>query len=177
MNLADRLPNREDAFRVYAVIIVLFYSWTIITTLKDLSSNWLFYLNLADIVALFAYSFVGAFLESLISIIALLLLGFIFPRKWFSENFVLYGSILSLALAGSLVYLYSQTLSYGILDKAGLWTVAFLGTVTVLILLSKIFPFIDVVIQSMAERFVVFLYIYLPISAISILIVILRNIN
>lgn len=162
---------------MYAVIVVLFYSWTIVASFKDLSANWLFYFNLADMAALFAYSITGAFLESLVWILALLLLGFILPHKWFSENFTLYGSILSLALAGSLIHLYSQTLTYGILDKLGVWAAAFWGAVAALVALSKMLPIIGGVIQSIAERCVIFLYIYLPLSAISLLIVIIRNIN
>lgn len=177
MILLIRLPKKENIVQVYAVIVVLFYSWTIITSFKDLSTNWLLYFNIADMVSLFAYSLIGAFLESLVSIFALLLIGFILPFRRFNENFVLYGSILSFALAGSLIHLYSQTLTFGILDKVGIWAAVFLGTVIALMSLGKIFPVIGRIVQSIAERLVVFLYIYLPLTAISILIVLVRNIN
>lgn len=175
MNLTGRFPKREHILHVYALVVTLLYSWTIFTSLEDFTTNWGLFLGLTDILGITAYILAGAFLESLLLLAVLLLIAFILPKKIFAEKFVLLGSILAITLIGSLIYLYTQTLTYGILDHTADWAKAFLGGSAVLVMAGEAVPFFRKTIELLAERCIAFLYFYIPVSILSILFILARN--
>lgn len=173
----SRLPSKENTLQLFGVIVTLFYSYTILSSLMDFSKNWVLYLNIGDLVGIFAYILAGTFLECLLLLGVLVLIAFILPSKLLADKFTIYGTVLVISLTGSLIYLYSQASAYDILAKSYLWFRAFASGSVILLVLTELFPFIRRTISFLSERFVVFLYIYIPLSIISIFIVILRNLS
>lgn len=175
MIFTGRFPKKEHIVQVYAVAVTLLYSWAVFASLKDFTTNWGLFLGLADILGITAYVLAGALLESLLLLAALLLIAFILPKKLFAEKFVLYGSILAIALTGSLMYLYTQIPTSDIIDHITDWATAFLGGTAVLVIIGETVPFVRKAFELLAERCVAFLYIYLPVSILSILLILARN--
>lgn len=153
---------------VYSVGVVILYTYTIINSIYDFS-GWALFMGVPDITGLFAYAISGAFLESLIFIALLLVLNLILPKKLTAGKFVLHGTILAVTFLGSLL------LRYVIGTEAALKF--FAVSLLVFVLLGERFGAVRAVFENIADRCVIFLYVYLPFSFISLLIVIIRNVG
>jgi hypothetical protein len=175
--LMKRLPKREQIISVYAVGVTILYFWATLNAIKDLLSNWSLYLSVSEILGLFSYIMAGTFLESLLLIFVLLLISFILPQKIFAEKFVVRGSILTITFLSSIIYLYQLTLTFGILENINKWGIFFVSVTFILALLGELSQFFARIVESIADRCIVFLYIYLPISLISIIVIFARNVS
>ncbi|MBE0670164.1 MAG: hypothetical protein IH588_06230 [Anaerolineales bacterium] len=174
--MLKRFPKIGQILPVYAVGVTTVFSWAIITTVKEIFSNWSLYFGVADILSLFAYVMVGAFLESLLLIFFLLMIGFVLPRKIFLDKFVLRGTVLIISFLVTIMYYYTQTPMGEALENTSKLGIFFILTL-ILMTLGESIPIVDKFVNSMANRFVIFLYIYLPVSFISILTIIFRNLG
>lgn len=139
-------------------------------------SNWSLYFNITDILGSFSYVMAGAFLESLLLILFLLVIVFILPRKLFLDKFVFRGTALVISLLATLMYYYTQTPMGDALENMDKLGVFFL-LVFVPIVLGELIQVVDRFVKFIADSCIVFLYIYLPISFISILTIIFRNLG
>ncbi len=174
--MLKRLPKIDQIIPVYAVGVTLLFSWAVINTTKDVISKWGLYFGVADILSLFAYVMAGAFLESLLLISFLLMISFILPQKLFVDKFVLRGTVLIISFLVTIMYYYTQTPMGEALantDKLGIFFILIL----ILMALGESIPIVDKFVKSIADRCVIFLYIYLPVSFVSILIIIFRNLG
>ncbi len=174
--LLNRLPKIEQITPVYSVGVTILFSWAIVTTIEVAINNWALYFGVADILSLFAYVMVGAFLESLLLISSLLMLSFILPQKIFGIKFVLRGTILTITFLGFIMYYYTQTPMGEALANINKWGMFFVITF-VLLAIGESIKIVERFVRLMADRFIVFLYIYLPISFASIVIIIVRNLG
>ncbi|MBI3153687.1 MAG: hypothetical protein HYZ21_16275 [Chloroflexi bacterium] len=177
MALLKRFPKRDQTISVYAVGVAILFSWAIITTFNVVINQWGLYLDITEIFGLFAYIMAGAFVESLLLIASLLLFGFILPQKLFLDKFVLRGTILTITFLGSIMYLYAQTTTFEVLANINTWGIFFAICTVILLLLGEVSQFVARVVETMADRCIVFLYIYLPASFISYIIIFVRNLG
>lgn len=177
MSLLKRFPEKGQMVSVYAVGATILYSWAFFNAIQEFAKNWSLHLNISEILGLFSYTMAGTFLESVLFFLVLLLISFILPKKIFSDKFILRGTILTITFLGSIIYLYTQTFTYGLLDNIGKWGVFFASFTFLLILLGEVNEFAARVIQSIADRCTVFLYVYLPISFISMIVIFIRNVS
>src|SRR5688572_21639703 len=102
-----RIPPKEEILPVYAVIVLLIYGWTLYKFNYNLP-GWLGFLNFFEILAIFAYSMAVNFLESLIFLLVILVIGFFLPRSWFSDFFIARGAAFSIIVLGLVQYLAVQ---------------------------------------------------------------------
>lgn len=174
--MLKRLPKTDQILPVYAVGVTFVFSWTIITAIKEMLSNWSLYFNVTNILGLFAYEMAGAFLESLLLIIFLLMIGFILPRKLFLDKFVYRGTSLVISVLVTLMYYYTQTPVGDALKNMNRLGVFFVF-IFAFIVLGELFQVVDRSVKFIADSCIIFLYIYLPISFISILTIIFRNLG
>lgn len=172
-----RLPHKNQILPVYAVGVTILYTWTIIITLRDTLFNWVLYFNSVEILILFAYLMVGALLESLCLIVALTIIGWALPRNIFSEKFVSRGVILTSTFLCSIMYYYTQTPLGEALMDIYKWGIFFAGSTFIFILIAEFFRPVERVLELIADRSQIFLYIYLPISFLSIIVIVIRNIG
>src|SRR5512140_447536 len=100
----SKIPTWQQIVPVYAVIVLVIYTWTILWFFWKLPS-WTFFLNVGEMLTMLAYSLATNFAESLLVLCGPLVLGLVLPRKWFSEVFVARGAALSLAGLGYMMFL------------------------------------------------------------------------
>ncbi len=177
MLLLNRIPKKEQIIPVYSVGVTILYFWAILNAIRDLIRNWSLYLSVSEMLGLFSYIMAGTFLESLLLILVLLVVSFILPPTIFADKFVLRGTILTITLLGSIVYLYQLTLTFGILENIGKYIVFFMSFTCIFMVFGELNQFVAQLVKSTAERCVIFLYIYLPLSFISLIVIFARNVS
>lgn len=175
--LHGRIPDKGSIVTVYAVAVFLVYTWTLFTSFWKLPS-WLFFLKAGEIISVYAYAFLVNFTESILLLLVVLLPNIVFPRRWWMDAFIPRGVVLMLIILGSAVAhssLYNspdlrETFVNGQLN----W---WIGTLLIAVFLTWIagrVKWIRQGLESLADRFVVFLYIYLPLTVVALLIVLAR---
>jgi len=177
MNLIRKLPGKQQIAQVFAVISILLYGWTTYRFIQKLPS-WLYYLNAGEIISNYSFTLVLNFLEALLFLSLVIVIGFLLPKKFFLERFVAHGSLLAVFSLGYLIYLASaigQSKSSQFPSELFNWTpLVFL----IVFLLAISLPFlkpVQKIIDGFADRAVVFLYVLLPVTGLGILIFLFDN--
>lgn len=176
-SLIQRFPRAAAIPPVYAVIAVPIFGWTLTSWLWKLPS-WLNFLTPGEIASILSYAMMTAFLESLLLCSILLLLCFILPAPMLRDQFGVRGTWLAIGLALSV-------LGHGVWRGMTRFTYVEVSLITwsiVSVLVIAVFTFLSGRVRFMAraaewisDRLTVFLYILIPVSVLSILVVFVRN--
>lgn len=171
MAIFKRLPLLEQVAAVYAVSVLVIYSWTILWFFWKFPS-WLYYLSVWEITKVFCYAIATNLLESLATLVPLLVLAVILPRQWFYEGFVARSVSVLLVGLGYMMYLANQFQGKEDYPSAviRLIPLALLAIFLAAFLVGRI-AFLRAVIEGFAERATVFLYISIPLSLACLLVV------
>lgn len=170
------LPAFQHVLQVYAVIAVMFVGWTITAFLWKLSA-WLLLLKLGEIFAIFSYAMAVNFIESLIVLLLLLIVCALLPARILRDDFVVRGTILSLGVTVSLMAFVGSQMQLGI--QSGL--LVLIAPLTVLLLMAFLlqraaeYPRLRSMAISLSDRMVIFLFILMPLFALTTVYVIFRN--
>jgi len=177
LGLLNRFPSWQDNLKVYAVIAALIYAWSILWLFWELPS-WLYYLTVAEILPVFAYALATNLFESLLILAALNLLCFILPKKWFHESFVARSFFLVALGLGYLMFFASTFGKEGDYPKELLYLAPVAFTLSYLLgfLLTRNVP-LKKLTEQVADRLIVFLYLTVPLSVLSLLVIVVRNIR
>ena len=176
MFLFKRIPTRDQITPVYAVIVQIIYIWTILWFFWKLPSL-LYYMTMGEILATLTYLLATNLLESLVILCGPLFLSIILPMKWFRDLFVVRGTALIMPGLGYLIYIayhfQSRNEYPAIFFKW--WSVS----LAVFILFAFVFfagrvNILRKVIEFIADRAVIFLYIFIPLSVVSVLAILFR---
>ena len=175
--LHQRIPDKRNIVTVFAVAMFLVYTWTLYTSFWKLPS-WLFFLQVGEILSIYAYAFVLNFVESLLLLFIVLLPAILLPRPWWTETFISRGFALILIVLGSAalhmsLYRTPDSRAVFVSGQVTWW----IGTSLIAVILTWIVGKVNWVrsgLESLADRFVVFLYVYLPLTALALLIVLVR---
>ena len=169
-----KIPPFRSISSLYATIVVLVGGWTTFAFLWKLPS-WLYYMDLGQIAVLWAYVVVVSLFESLTFLFLFLLASTILPSRWLYSQFIVRGSILIYSLT-FWVALFDFRSGIELPTRADVLALAigFPLTAGLGILLADRIPSIKRFLISLANRLVIFLYLWTPISFIAILIVIFR---
>jgi hypothetical protein len=143
--------------------------------------SWLYDLSLGYILVLVAYVFAFALIESLFLFGWVLIMDLIFPKKLFKDQFIAQGSVVVSVTClvavsvqrrlGKLAELQAwQTIAYPLIIVAGLFVLALVCG-----WLFNHFNRLGSLLSGLADRMTVFSYLYVPISAISLAVVLVRN--
>jgi hypothetical protein len=179
-SLKARLPSRQEALAVLSVILFIVFSWTLYRVFWWVPS-WLEYLSIWNILIIVAYVLAFALIESLVVFGLIVLLGLVFPRQLFKDQFIIQGSAISVGL-GVVAFLVQRKVN--LIYRLELWqTLAF--PILILIGVIVLVPIISIVLKrfarlsrlvlAAAERMTIFAYLYVPLGLIGVLIVIARN--
>jgi len=177
--LLARLPDRQSVLNVYATAVFMVYGWTLLASFWKVPS-WLFFLKVSEVLAVYAYSFVVNFLESMILLTLVLLAGVILPGRWWRRHFTSSSMVWIIVGIGSMMlrlylnrtpaeweeFLYGQWIW---------WGYTFLLAFILHLVVSR-FSWPQKGLEALADRLTVFLYIYLPLTAISFIVVFVRNV-
>ncbi len=171
-----RIPGWAQIIPVYGVIAIMVYAWTLLWFFWKLPS-WLDFLRPGEILTTLAYSLATNFAESLIVLCAPLLLALLLPKKWFHDVFVARGAAMSIIGLGCLMLLAQQFDNKNEYPTFSLhsWTVLLiLIGIGVLVYICGRISLLRKVLEVIADRVSIFAYILVPVSVLSLLVVIVR---
>ena len=176
MAIFKRLPAWGEVAPVYAVIVLMVYAWTLVWFFWKLPS-WLFFLNAGEILIALAYSLATNLVESLAVLCAPLVMSLALPKAWFHDRFVARGAALAISGLAYMMYLANQFKTKDDYPSLTLKTWS-LGLAVILILFivylaGRLNPF-KKVLELLADRAIIFLYISLPLSILSLVVVLIR---
>jgi len=174
LDISSRIPSRDKLLPVYAVIVLMVYSWTILWFYYKLP-GWLGFLNVGEVFGIFAYSMTTNFLESLAVLAGITLLSMVLPRKWFSDAFVARGAALAILGLGLMMYIAKQfeTKEYYPAELIR-WAPAILVAILAFVFLLGRVTLARKGFEVFADRAIIFLYISIPISLLSLITVLIR---
>ncbi len=144
--------------------------------------SWLEYLNVWKVLTISAYVLAFALVESLFMVGLLVLFSLLFPRHLFKDQFIQQGSSLAALTSISAVLLQRKINlvyrleSWQILVYPLIFLVALGLLVWLLAFLFERIPFLKYIIAALAERMTAFLYLYVPLGAVGLIVVLVRNI-
>jgi hypothetical protein len=138
--------------------------------------SWLFHASLDKVGILYAYMVSVNVFESLLVLFGLIVLGFILPRQWFLEHFITKGLLLVLLSLGSLMYFDYNIQAESAFPLAMFrWSPVFVLFILLLVFLLHKIALLRAILEKSAANLVVFLYVSIPVSAISVVLVLMRN--
>jgi hypothetical protein len=177
VSIRNRLPQLSQLLAVYAIGTIFIYTWTLLWFFWKLPS-WLFYLNLGEILTSLAYALTLNLFEAVLAASIPVLVAFILPHKWFLETFIARGATL---LASLLAYTAYVLYRFPVKEEPPLHlmttrTPQILIATVLLVFAAGRLPFLRKTIESIADRAIVLLYLFVPMSLISALVVLIRNI-
>lgn len=177
MSFWRRFPNLRQVTPVFALTVMLIYGWTMYRMLEKLPS-WLLYLRPYEILSNFSYAFVFNFLECVVVTSLVTLMGALLPVQSRREHFIAFGSALSLLGVGYLMYLAwrvgaskANLFPWEIFSRSPLVLVAILLAAFFLSYLKPVKKFLEI----FSDRALIFLYVFMPLSAIGFVVLLVNN--
>jgi hypothetical protein len=172
----NRIPKQKEILPVYAVIVLLVYGWTILK-FSYYVPGWLYFLNLGEILMVYAYSATVNLLESLLVLLGIVAIGTVLPKKWFADAFVARGAALSALVLGLMMYVANQ-FNYKEYYPSEMirWFPVIVIVMGVFVYFLGRIKFVCNLIEAFADRAIIFLYISIPVSLLSLIVVVIRNV-
>lgn len=172
----NRFAPIQDIVLVFAACVFPIYGWSILWFFERLR-GWLFFLSFWGVISIFAYTQVFALLESAVVLLVLVLLGAILPARLFRDKFAAQGSIaVLLTVGGGILIQTTKLIPLWPSKRLFLGAVVYLTSIGMSYVLIHRYKRLEEAIYSFIERLTVLLYVYIPITFLSVIIVILRNI-
>ena len=176
LSIIEKIPKLEDIAPVYAVIVMIIYPWTLSRFLWKLSS-WILFDSVGDLTVFFAYMVVVNLLESILVLLVPILMSTILPKKWFYDRFKTRSISLVLLGLGYLIYLDKKLYADSPFPLTLVrWIPAAGVAILLLVFLVDRVGFVRKVLDELANRLTVFLYISIPISVVALLVILIRNV-
>lgn len=173
----QRLPGWAELLPVIGVIAFPIYTWSILVYFWHVPSLVL-NLRLTDVMVVLAYLLSFALLETFGITSILLILSFILPLRWLRHQFIPMGTAIALMFTcWALLMQWSikfRSWKPGILL---LWHLAFLLLCIMVYRLIIRRPKLKAQLASLADRLLVLVYFYLPLSLVSLAVVTIRLIG
>lgn len=176
----SRIPSRQQILPVFAVLIFFGFSWALYRMFWYIPS-WLEYLSAWKVLAIAAYVLGFALVESLVMLGFVFCFSLLFPARVFKDNYAALGSSLA-ALLGIGAVLIQRKIN--LVYRLELWQVAvyplagLIALALFVLLLAwvfKRFPLTLRIVNALAERMTVFAYLYVPLGAVGMFVVVARN--
>jgi hypothetical protein len=177
LSIIKKIPKLKTIAPVYAVIVVMLYYPTIIRFFWK-TPSWLLFSPLGDLFSIYCYMVAINFLESLLVLLGVLVLCVILPKKWFYDYFISKGILLTVLTLAFFMYLGNKMqpempFPWGLVRQ----TPWFILLIILLVFILDQIAFLRKFLEATANRFVVFLYILIPISILAAIVVLVRNIS
>ena len=166
-----RLPEPRRLLSAFAAIVGLVYSWSILASFYMLPS-WLYYLGTGQLAAVYAYTFLAAFAESLLFLVVVVVADVVLLRWLLGE-----AHFAARSLVIVLVLLVSGTMRLSMLKHVPpgeafaqgelrwwLLTAAILGLLVLAVQRSRGFGRL---LEALADRSRIFLLIFMPLTLIA----------
>lgn len=174
--LSKRIPSWAQILPVYGVVILLVYSWTILWFFWKLRS-WLFFLSAPEILTIGAYSLATNLLECLAVLGALVAASMLLPRAWLYKNFVARGTAAAISGLGYMMYVAFQFRTKDDYPTLLLkpWSVGAAAVIgLLLVLFAPRITIVRRVLEGLAERATILVYLLTPLSLVALVTVLIR---
>ncbi len=177
-SLLRRLPTFNEILPVFAAIAFFAYGRTLFTFAFKLPA-WLLFQPLGEVFSNLAYGLTYNLLESLEILLAFLIFCFVLPARFFKDSFVPRGTWLAVTLLGSILLYFKFYSSVGpdFLNYIYLWSGVTLPLAVLVAFLGGRISFLQKAALWFSDRVIIFVYLLVPASIISIVVVIVRNIG
>ncbi len=162
----------KDFLSVSGLVVVLFYSWSLYRFLQIVPA-WLMFLDASQILVLFAQTLIVSLIDSLIVLLGVISLALLLPARWYRDELVLRGGSTVIVLFLLALYLAFHAIP---LERLLLFYIP--GAAVVLIFLQIFFrrvPALAMYLETLADRSIIFLYLYVPLSLISLIVLLVRK--
>ena len=159
---------------MYAVIVVLVYGWTLLRFSYNLP-GWLYFLNLGEIASVVAYGMVINLLESILVLLGVIAAASVLPNRWFDNAFIARGASLSILALGLMMVIANQFRT-----RDDYPTDLIRWSPLLMLLIAGVVYFLGNMrrtrrlLEFFADRAIIFLYITIPVSIISLIVVLFR---
>jgi hypothetical protein len=172
----ERLPAKRELVLVFAACAFPIYSWAIFQFL-DRMTGWLYYLSLWEVLSILAYALTFALFETVVIFVGLTLLAWALPAPLFRRDFVAVGMVAIILASTSAIFVHYQEQALRGLSRPLLLGIALvLGVVALGIYMwVRRSERVAAIFRDLTERLSLFLYIYVPLSLVSIVVVVMRN--
>lgn len=173
--LHSKLPSLKQLAPVYALICVPVYYWSLLHFFWRVPS-WVNYETPGEILVMLAYTLTANLLESLVVLSAPVILSLLLPSKWFHERFLPRALILVAFGLGYMLFLDKQIQPYIPFPyELVKWTPIIFAFILALVFVLDRFHFLGNLLAKLADSLTIFLYILIPASLLSLVIVLIRN--
>lgn len=158
------------------MLSLFIYGWELYRYVWRLPS-WLHYLTLGDLLGIFSYAMLAGIAESLLLLGLLLGLCALLPTRFLKNDFTVRGTAISLGWFVSLIgfWIVYERLSQSIGNYVEIWTLGALALAGLLTWLSTKVRWLGSFLAAFADRTTIFLYLFIPLSLLSLVVVIFRN--
>lgn len=175
--LISRLPGKQNTLKVFGTAAFIVYGWTIYESFWKVPS-WIYFLKLSEIFSIYAYSFLVNFVESILLILGLIFVNFFLSSNLWKDSFSSASVAMLVILVGSAILhlrLYENpNLRASFIDSQLRWWSVTVFFAFVASYICVRISWLRRSLENLADRFVVFLYIYIPLTILSFGIVIVR---
>ncbi|MEW5941807.1 MAG: hypothetical protein AB1750_19260, partial [Chloroflexota bacterium] len=139
--------------------------------------SWLYFMSISEILVGYAYDAIVNFLETLIVLALPLLLSLALPAAWYRDRFTSRSATIVILLLVALMK-YVSTITALFTIPSGLALPILAGTLVTIFLAFLVgrVAFLRKIMEEIASRAVIFVYIFAPLTAISFIVVLIRNI-
>ncbi len=174
---AARFPDKASIVNLFATAAFLVYGWTLYASFWKVPS-WIYFLRLNEIFSVYAYSFIVNFMESILLTLGLVLLGYFLSGNLWKDGFLAASVVMLIVFVGSaLVHMRmydDPNLRVSFISSQLRWWLVTVAIAFVASFISVRVAWLRRLLETLADRFTVFLYVYLPLTVLSLGIVIAR---
>jgi hypothetical protein len=175
--VAGWFPDRRSLVLVFGSACFLTYTWTLLVSFWKFPS-WLFFLNAGQLFSVYGYSFLIDLIEAVLLTGVVVFLRWVLPGESWRADFVPLSVITIGGIVAALnlwIRQYDPASMPGVfLDGPLAWAFLVPAALAGLGLLFHRIGFLKRAAAGFADRAVIFLYIYLPLTALSIVAVAVR---
>jgi hypothetical protein len=168
--------SNQDLWLVFAACVFPIHAWSIIAVVNEAPAC-ILRLDVIELLGMVAYTQAFALIESLVVTLALVVAGFVLPRRLLADRMVSQGSLL--VMVGTLwtiaIHIYYATIREWGVTQFLPWLVFGLVSLVVPYFLTAHLPQVNRLIRSLVQRLSVLSFVYAAIGAVGLVIVVLRN--
>ncbi len=177
MSFLKKIPKTDHIIAVYAVIATITFIWSIIQFFWNLPS-WLYFSSIGEIFVIFTYMMTFSLIESLLVLFFIIVLFTILPSVFVSGQFITKAVLVTLTGFGFLIYRNLHFPTKALSDLTLLQWALILGLHFLILTfpLNK-FPAFGKAVENLTDRFIIFMYITIPLSILSVIVVLARNLS
>ena len=160
----DRTPQFSELLPVYSTVAFFLYAWMLMHFFWKVPS-WLYFLSVGEVLSLLAYSLFVNLVESIVLTLFVIGICLLIPISLLRGKFVAYGGVLGFML---LLWIAAFDLisAWIVLSTTQMlaWLLCVLLTIPIFLFFVIRYPSLQRIISNICGRFVVFLYLTIPLS-------------